>query len=144
MVLNLPRVQSSGEEDATPVRVDWQLIRRVWHERWETFETVLHEYQRTTNQLFRVRSSTPSETRNKTIKAKEVWSTDELLPEGIDPNYKKFECTHAKDHRARGVFVPTPHTSLCFPARVSSTVLQLDSHQLPGFLVSRHQRKEDM
>ncbi|KAE9011254.1 hypothetical protein PR001_g15962 [Phytophthora rubi] len=71
MVLNLPRVQSSGEEDATPVRVDCQLIRRVWHERWETFETFLHEYQRTTNQLFRVRSSTPSETRNKSIKAKE-------------------------------------------------------------------------
>ncbi|KAE9136491.1 hypothetical protein PF007_g2168 [Phytophthora fragariae] len=112
MVLSSPREQPSGVED--PVRVDCQPIRRV-------------------------RSSTPAETRNKTIKAKEVWSTDELLPEGIGPYYKKFECTHAKDHRARGAGRRSGHLVRSTECKVSfsATMMYNKSEQAFQVKVSR-------
>ncbi|KAE9079490.1 hypothetical protein PF007_g23425, partial [Phytophthora fragariae] len=101
--------ESSSEDDQAPVRVVCPGVERVWHLDWEAFETYFSEYMRATSQLYRVRSSTPPETRNKKIKAKLKWERADLIPEDCGFHYKKYECTHAGQTKPRGEGRRTGH-----------------------------------
>ncbi|OWZ02661.1 ABC transporter [Phytophthora megakarya] len=82
---------------------------RVWFDDWESLDAYMAEYLRSTNQKYRVRTSTPASTRNNKIRERAKWSETDLIPEDAGPYYKKYECTHAKDDRKRGKGKRTGH-----------------------------------
>ncbi|RLN06601.1 hypothetical protein BBJ28_00002808 [Nothophytophthora sp. Chile5] len=80
---------------AAPVDVEW-------HDSWDAFHAYLADYQDTTHQVFRLRTSTSAARRNDEIRARDSDLSETLIPPEFKVFWVKFVCTHGWKRKSRG------------------------------------------